>query len=210
MKEKGARPESASARIDQRIKELGDWRGKTLARVRRLVKQADPEIVEEWKWKGTPCFSHEGVVCIADAFKSVVKVTFARGASLKDPSGLFNAMLDGASWRAIDIRESETIDEAALKRLIGQAVALNLAGDKKKPKKPGPRAIPIPPDLAAALREEDVLADWESLPPGKRLYLLKWIGQAVHEATRVKRVAHAVEEAHQRREKRVDRGDTRV
>jgi hypothetical protein len=206
MKKKAPQAESASARIDQRIKELGDWRGKTLARVRRLVRQADPEIVEEWKWKGTPCFSHEGLVCIADGFKSVVKVTFARGASLKDPSGLFNAMLDGASWRAIDIREGEPIDEAALKKLIGQAVALNLAGDKKKQKKPSPRAIPIPPDLATALREDDVLADWESLPPGKRLYLLKWIGQAVHETTRAKRVTHAVEEAHQRREKRVDRG----
>ncbi|HTQ44404.1 MAG TPA: DUF1801 domain-containing protein [Polyangiaceae bacterium] len=205
MKKKGSRAESASARIDRRIEELGDWRGKTLARVRRIVKQADPGIVEEWKWKGTPCFSHEGLVCIADAFKSVVKVTFARGASLKDPSGLFNAMLDGASWRAIDIREGEPIDEAALKKLIGQAVALNLASDEKKQRKPGPRAIPIPPDLTTALREEDVLADWESLPPGKRLYLLKWIGQAVHEATRAKRVARAVEEAHQRREKRVDR-----
>ena len=206
MKKKGPHAESASARIDQRIKELGDWRGKTLARVRRLVKQADPEIVEEWKWRGTPCFSHQGLVCIADAFKGTVKVTFARGASLKDPSGLFNAMLDGASWRAIDIREGDPIDEAALKRLVSQAVALNLAGDEKKQKKPAPRAIPIPPDLATALREEDVLVDWESLPPGKRLYLVKWIEQAAHETTRAKRVVRAVEEAHQRREKRVDRG----
>jgi hypothetical protein len=206
MKKKGPHAASASARIDQRIKELGDWRGKTLARVRRLVRQADPEIVEEWKWRGTPCWSHQGLVCIADAFKSTVKVTFAKGASLKDPSGVFNAMLDGASWRAIDIQEGDSIDEAALRRLVGQAVALNLAGEKKKQEKPRPRAIPIPPDLAMALREEDVLVDWESLPPGKRLYLLKWIGQAVHETTRAKRVARAVEEAHQRREKRVDRG----
>ena len=132
-------------------------------------------------------------------------MTFARGASLKDPSGLFNAMLDGHAWRAIDIREDDPLDEAALKRLIREAVALNLAGDKKKQKKSSPRAIPIPPDLAAALREEDVLVDWESMPPGKRLYLLKSIGQAVHETTRAKRVASAVEEAHQRREKRVDR-----
>jgi hypothetical protein len=195
---------SASALIDARIKELGGWRGKTLAKVRRLVRDAAPELVEEWKWRGTPSWSHQGLVCIADAFKSTVKVTFARGALLKDPSGLFNAMLDGDVWRAIDIREDDRLDEAALKKLVRQAVALNVEGKSTK-KKAGPREIPIPPDLAMALREEDVLADWESMPPGKRLYILKGIEQAVHEATRAKRVASAVEEAQQRREKRVDR-----
>jgi hypothetical protein len=202
MKKRVSHSGSASARIDERIEELGDWRGKTLAKVRRLVKEADSEITEEWKWRGTPTWSHHGIVCIADAFKSVVKVTFAKGASLKDPSGIFNAMLDGDSWRAIDIREDESIKEAALKRLVREAVALNLRGGKKQV---APREIPIPPDLSAALREEGVLVDWESMPPGKRKYLLKWIDQAVQEATRAKRVARAVEEAHQRREKRVDR-----
>jgi hypothetical protein len=202
MKKSVRKAESASARIDGRIEELGDWRGKALAKVRKLVKEADPEIVEEWKWRGTPTWSHDGHVCLGDAFKSVVKITFPKGASLKDRSGLFNAGLDGNNWRAIDIHEGDRIDEAALKRLVKEAVALNLDGEKKKPS--GPRAIPIPPDLAMALREEDVLVDWESMPPGKRLYLLKWIGQAVHETTRAKRMARAVDEAHQRREKRVD------
>jgi hypothetical protein len=202
MKKNVPRAASASARIDERIKELGDWRGKTLAKVRKLVKEADPEIVEEWKWRGTPVWSHKGHVCLADAFKGFVKMTFPKGASLKDRSGLFNAGLDGNNWRAIDIRESDRIDEAALKRLVKEAVALNLEGTKKPS---GPRVIPIPPDLAMALREEGVLVDWESMPPGRRLYLLKWIDQAVHETTRAKRVGRAVEEAHQRREKRVDR-----
>jgi hypothetical protein len=194
---------AASARIDERIKELGDWRGKTLAKVRRLVQQADPDIVEEWKWRGTPVWSHNGHVCLADAFKSFVKITFPRGASMKDSSKLFNAGLDGNNWRAIDVREGDRIDAAALKRLVKEAVALNLEGKQKAPARP--REIPVPPDLRMALREDDVLADWESLPPGKRLYLLKWIEQAVHEQTRAKRVAKCVEEAHVRREKRIDR-----
>lgn len=202
MTKKAPRTESASARIDERIKELRDWRGKTLARVRKLVKEADPEIVEEWKWRGTPVWSHQGHVCLADAFKGFVKITFPRGASMKDPSGLFNAGLDGNEWRAIDVREGDRLDEAGLKKLVKQAVALNLAGKPKKPSRP--RKIPIPPDLAAALREEDVLGDWESMPPGLRLYLVKWIGQAVQDTTRAKRVLRAVEEAHQRREKRID------
>src|SRR3954465_14908774 len=124
--------ESASALIDKRIKELGDWRGKTLAKVRQLIKDADPEIVEEWKWRGTPTWSHSGLVCTGETYKSVVKMTFAKGASLNDPSRLFNSSLDGNVRRAIDIREDDHIDETALKRLISEAVALNLAGKKKK------------------------------------------------------------------------------
>ncbi len=126
-------PESASALIDERIRELGDWRGKTLAKLRRLIHDADPEIVEEWKWMGTPIFSHGGIVCTGETYKSVVKMTFARGAALKDPSGLFNSSLDGNVRRAIDIHEGDKLDEAALKDLIRAAVALNLKG-KSKPK----------------------------------------------------------------------------
>src|SRR5690349_23292253 len=116
--------ESASALIDDRIRELGDWRGKTLEKVRDLIHQADPEIVEEWKWMGTPIFSHAGIVCTGETYKSVVKMTFAKGAELKDPSGLFNSSLEGNVRRAIDIREGEKIDEAALKALIRAAVKL--------------------------------------------------------------------------------------
>ena len=130
--------ESASAFIDERIKELGDWRGKTLAKVREIIHQADPEIVEEWKWvkpttPGTPVFSHGGIVCTGETYKSVVKMTFAKGAALQDPSGLFNSSLDGNVRRAIDIHEGDKVDEAALKDLIRAAVALNLMG-KSKPK----------------------------------------------------------------------------
>jgi hypothetical protein len=120
--------ESASALIDERIKELGDWRGKTLARLRAIIRQADPEIVEEWKWR-TPVWSRGGIVCTGESYKSVVKMTFARGAALKDPSRLFNSSLDGNVRRAIDVREGERIDEAALKALVRAAVALNL-GEK--------------------------------------------------------------------------------
>ena len=123
--------QSASALIDQRIHELGDWRGETLAKVRQLVKEADPEIVEEWKWRGTPPWSRNGIVCTGETYKSVVNMTFAKGASLSDPSGLFNSSLEGSTRRAIDIREGEQIDEAALKKLIREAVALNLEGKKK-------------------------------------------------------------------------------
>ncbi len=125
--------ESASALIDERIKELGDWRGKMLAKVRDIVHAADPEIVEEWKWMGTPVWSHGGLVCTGETYKNVVKMTFARGAALKDPSGLFNSSLEGNVRRAIDIHEGEKIDESALKDLISAAVALNLMG-KSKPK----------------------------------------------------------------------------
>ena len=130
--------ESASAFIDEKIKELGDWRGKTLAKVREIIHEADPEIVEEWKWvkatsPGTPVFSHGGIVCTGETYKNVVKMTFAKGAALKDPASLFNSSLDGNVRRAIDIHEGDKVDEAALKDLIRAAVALNLKG-KSKPK----------------------------------------------------------------------------
>jgi hypothetical protein len=124
--------ESASALIDQKIRELGDWRGKTLAKVRKIIRQADPEIVEEWKW-GTPVWSHGGIVCTGETYKNHVKMTFAKGAALKDPSGLFNSSLDGNVRRAIDIHEGGKVDEAALKDLIRAAVGLNLM-IKNKPK----------------------------------------------------------------------------
>jgi hypothetical protein len=111
--------------IDTRIEELGDWRGETLARVRGLVKQADPEVVEEWKWRGVPTWYHDGIICTGETHKNVVKMTFAKGASLEDPSGLFNSSLEGNTRRAIDIHEGEEIDEEALKALIRAAVALN-------------------------------------------------------------------------------------
>jgi hypothetical protein len=119
-------PGSASTLIDQRIKELGDWRGLTLQRVRGIIKAADPEIVEEWKWMGTPVWSHSGIVCTGETYKNIVKMTFAKGASLKDPSRMFNSSLEGNVRRAIDIHEGEEVNEAALKKLILAAVALNL------------------------------------------------------------------------------------
>ena len=125
--------ESASALIDGKIKELGDWRGKTLATVREIIHEADPEIVEEWKWMGTPVWSHAGIVCTGETYKAVVKMTFAKGATLKDPAGLFNASLEGNVRRAIDIHEGEKINRAALNDLIRAAVTLNLEG-KSKPR----------------------------------------------------------------------------
>ncbi len=125
--------ESASELIDERIKSLGDWRGKMLARARAIIHTADPEIVEEWKWMGTPVFCHGGIVCTGETYKNVVKMTFAKGAALQDPAGLFNSSLDGNVRRAIDIRKGDKVNEAALKDLIRAAVALNLAG-KSKPK----------------------------------------------------------------------------
>ena len=133
--------ESPSRLIDARIKELNDWRGKTLARVRALIKQTDPEIVEEWKWAkatspGTPVWSHDGIICTGETYKNVVKMTFAKGAALKDPSGLFNSSLNGNVRRAIDIHEGDKIDEAALKDIVRAAVALNLKGkSKSKPRR---------------------------------------------------------------------------
>ena len=128
--------EPASTFIDEKIKQLGDWRGKTLAKVRTLIHEADPEIVEEWKWAkpkspGTPVWSHNGIVCTGETYKNVVKMTFAKGAGLKDPAGLFNSSLEGNVRRAIDIREGEKVDEGALKDLIRAAVALNLKGKNK-------------------------------------------------------------------------------
>ena len=128
MKKNGSQKgESPSQLIDARIKELGDWRGKMLSRLRTLVKQADPGIVEEWKWRGVPVWYHDGMICTGETHKNVVKMTFAKGAALKDPSCLFNASLDGNTRRAIDFREGETIDEEALKTLIRAAVTLNKA-----------------------------------------------------------------------------------
>ncbi|KJZ63275.1 DUF1801 domain-containing protein [Pseudomonas fluorescens] len=127
--EEGA--DSASQLIDARIKELGDWRGEMLARVRTLIRQADPDVVEEWKWRGVPVWSHGGIICTGETYKQVVKLTFAKGASLEDPSGLFNASLEGNTRRAIDLHEGDTIDENALKALILAAVALNTSGRAK-------------------------------------------------------------------------------
>ena len=131
---KPAAVESASALIDQRIKELGGWRGKMLARVRELIHAADPEIIEEWKWMGTPVWSHDGIVCTGETYKSIVKMTFARGASLKDPKKLFNSSLDGNVRRAIDVHEGDPLDSAGLKALIRAAVVLNLEA-KSRPRR---------------------------------------------------------------------------
>ena len=125
----------ASALISERIAELGDWRGETLARMRKLIKEADPEVVEEWKWMGTPVWSHDGIICTGESYKKVVKLTFAKGASLKDPARLFNSSLDGNVRRAIDIPEGEEVDATAFKALIREAVALNAAGKSKGAKK---------------------------------------------------------------------------
>jgi hypothetical protein len=123
---------SPSELIDARIKELGDWRGKMLGRLRSLVREADPDVVEEWKWRGVPVWSHDGLICTGETYKSVVKMTFAKGAALKDPSRLFNASLEGNTRRAIDFREGDTIDEAALKTLIRAAVTLNKSKAKAR------------------------------------------------------------------------------
>jgi len=123
---------SPSRLIDERINELGDWRGEILARIRAVIKEADPEVIEEWKWRGVPTWYHDGIICTGETYKNVVKMTFAKGASLKDPSGLFNSSLEGNVRRAIDIHQGETIDEKALKALIRAAVALNASGAKAK------------------------------------------------------------------------------
>src|SRR5258705_13825851 len=126
---------SASELIDKRIAELGDWRGETLNRMRKLIKEADPDIVEEWKWMGTPVWSHDGIICTGESYKKVVKLTFIKGASLKDPARLFNSSLDGNARRAIDIHEGEKVDGSAFKALIRQAIALNGSGKSKPAKK---------------------------------------------------------------------------
>ncbi len=133
------KPESTDGRspselIDRRIAELGDWRGETLGRMRTLIKEADPDVVEEWKWRGTPVWSHDGIICTGESYKAIVKLTFAKGASLKDPSRLFNSSLDGNVRRAIDIREGEQIDARAFKALLRAAVALNASVSKAKAK----------------------------------------------------------------------------
>ena len=136
MKKSGARHgQSASELISQRIAELGDWRGKTLGRMRQLIKDADPDVVEEWKWMGTPIWSHDGIICTGESYKNVVKLTFAKGAALKDPARLFNSSLDGNTRRAIDIHEREEVDGSAFKALVRQAVALNSSGKSKLSKK---------------------------------------------------------------------------
>jgi hypothetical protein len=127
--------ESPSQLIDARIKELSDWRGKTLARVRTLIKQADPEAIEEWKWRGVPVWSHAGIICTGETYKNVVKLTFAKGASLQDPSGLFNSSLEGNTRRAIDIHEGDKIDEKALQALVRAAVALNASSAAQRKRK---------------------------------------------------------------------------
>ena len=136
MKKSGAsQGQSASELISKRIAELGDWRGKTLSRMRKLIKEADPDVVEEWKWMGTPVWSHDGIVCTGESYKNVVKLTFAKGASLQDPAPLFNSSLDGNARRAIDIHEGEEVDEFAFKALVRQAVAFNSSGKLKASKK---------------------------------------------------------------------------
>jgi hypothetical protein len=141
MKKSGtSQDQSASALISKRIADLGDWRGKTLGRMRALIKAADPDVVEEWKWAkatspGTPVWSHDGIICTGESYKSVVKLTFAKGASLKDPAGLFNAGLEGNVRRAIDLHEGQDVDEAAFKALVRQAVTLNTSGKLKPARK---------------------------------------------------------------------------
>jgi hypothetical protein len=135
MKNSGAsQGQSAPELISERITELGDWRGETLSRIRKFIKEADPDVVEEWKWRGVPVWSHAGIICAGESYKNVVKLTFAKGASLKDPARLFNSSLDGNARRAIDIHEREEVDESAFKALVRQAVALNSSG-KSKPSK---------------------------------------------------------------------------
>jgi hypothetical protein len=127
--------QSASELIDKKIAELGDWRGETLSRMRELIKEADPDVVEEWKWMGTPVWSHDGIICTGESYKSIVKLTFAKGASLEDLAKLFNSSLDGNVRRAIDIHEGEEVDAGAFKELIRAAVALNTSGGKAKPRR---------------------------------------------------------------------------
>jgi hypothetical protein len=136
MKKAGAdQGESAAELISRRIAELGDWRGKTLSAMRKLIKAADPDVVEEWKWMGTPVWSHDGIICTGESYKSHVKLTFAKGASFKDPARLFNASLDGNVRRAIDLHEGETVDESAFKALVREAVACNVAAKSKRSKR---------------------------------------------------------------------------
>jgi hypothetical protein len=137
MKKSGSTEgQSASELIDKRIADLGDWRGETLSRMRKLIKEADPDVVEEWKWMGTPIWSHAGIICTGESYKSIVKLTFLKGASLKDPAKLFNSSLDGNARRAIDVHEGEEVDAGAFKALIRAAVALNTSGGKARSRRP--------------------------------------------------------------------------
>jgi hypothetical protein len=140
---------SASALISNRIAELGDWRGETLSRMRRLIKEADPDVVEEWKWRGTPVWSHDGIICTGESYKKIVKLTFAKGASLQDSTGLFNSSLEGNTRRAIDLPEGAEVDEPAFKALIRQAVALNVSSKAKPAKNAKPAAKPAKPTKPA-------------------------------------------------------------
>jgi hypothetical protein len=151
MKPTGAKQEgeSASQRISKRIADLGDWRGEMLGRIRALIKETDPDILEEWKWMGTPVWSHDGIVCTGESYKTHVKMTFAKGASLKDPARLFNSSLDGNVRRAIDIHEGEKIDAPALKALIRAAIALNVSGKKAAPRKRAAVALSVSGKKAA-------------------------------------------------------------
>ncbi len=136
MKKSGSTEgQSASELIDKRIAALGDWRGETLSRMRKLIREADPDVVEEWKWMGTPVWSHDGIICTGESYKSIVKLTFAKGASLKDPAKVFNSSLDGNARRAIDIHAGEEVDAGAFKALIRAAVALNTSGGKARPRR---------------------------------------------------------------------------
>jgi hypothetical protein len=134
-KSDGSKGQSASELISKRIAELRDWRGETLGRMRKLIREADPDVVEEWKWRGVPVWSHDGIICTGESYKKVVKLTFAKGAALTDPAGLFNSSLDGNVRRAIDIHEGEEVDESAFQALVREAVALNSSGKSKPSKK---------------------------------------------------------------------------
>ncbi len=161
--------QSASELISKRIAELGDWRGETLSTMRRLVKEAEPDVVEEWKWRGTPTWSHDGMICTGESYKKVVKLTFAKGAALKDPARLFNSSLDGNVRRAIDIHEGEEVDESAFKALVRQAVSLNSSGESKpsknatapnSPKPESESSTPLPVNSASrASRSAITLTD---------------------------------------------------
>jgi hypothetical protein len=168
MKKSGASEgQSASKLISQRIAELGDWRGKTLGRMRKLIQEADPDVVEEWKWMGTPIWSHDGIICTGESYKSVVKLTFAKGAFLEDPTRLFNSSLEGNMRRAIDIREGEKLDEAAFKALVREAMALNGARRVKAPKK-APVSKPVKAPKAPAAKPAKAAAKPKPAKKAKR------------------------------------------
>jgi len=168
MKKSGvSEGQSASELISKRIADLGDWRGETLGRMRRLIKEADPAVVEEWKWMGTPIFSHDGIICTGESYKKVVKLTFAKGASLEDPARLFNSSLDGNVRRAIDIHEGEAVDESAFKALVRQAVALNSSRHSKPAKAAKPIEIEPKPANKSAKPKPAKAAKPSEFKPGK-------------------------------------------